>query len=237
MRRTFPILAVVLTAAVLAPANAPRARAETALEAAIAAQRAPAGSIYVATTGGSDIAEALAARLGPLLRRHLSAFVLAMQVPEPAVRILELPAGVPPPPPRALVAPLDALAVVTLRAEAAPSRGRPSRSMWLAIEFAPIPGLPARFEAAASSGATDGAIALAEFERSLGPRWTRHAVLGIAAREFALLGEAAAPPRLRALQHFLSQEARQAPATDPDAVALQALRDAIDRSPRLGGRR
>lgn len=237
MRRAVSFLAVVLVIAALAAANAPHARAESPLDAALAAQRAAPGSIYVATTGGSDLAEALAARLGPLLRRHLSAFVLAMQVPEPAVRSLEFPAGATPPSPRALVGLLDALAVVTLRAEAPPTRGRPSRSMWLAIEFAPIPGLPARFEAAASSGATDGAVALAEFERSLGPRWARHAVLGIAAREFALLGDAADPPRLRALQHFLTQEARQAPATDPDAAALQALRDAVDRSPRLGGRR
>ena len=230
MRSVALAFALVLTAAACAPA-----RAETALDAALAAQRAAPGSIYVTTTGGSDVADALAARLAPLLRRHLSAFVLAMQVPEPAVRTIDLPAGAPPP--RALLGVLDALAIVTLRSEAPPTRGRPARSMWLAIEFAPVPGLPTRFEAAASSAATDGAVALAEFERSLGPRWTRHAVLAIAAREFALLGEAAEPPRLRALQQFLSQEARQAAASDPDAAALQALRDAIDRSPRLGGRR
>jgi hypothetical protein len=57
------------------------------------------------------------------------------------------------------------------------------------------------------------------------------------AREFAQLGDAAEPPRLRALQQFLAQEARQAQAADPDAAALQTLRDAIDQAPRLRGRR
>ena len=228
------LLAVVLAAGtVLAP---PPARAETMMDAAIAAQRAPPGSIYVVVPPGGDLAEAFAHGLGAQLRRHLSAFVLAMQVPQPVLRLFESTAGYPPVPPARLVERLDALAVVTLRLETAPSRGRTTRSLWLSIDFAPHPGLAPRVEAAAST-LQEGAAALADFERGLGPRWTRHAVLATVAREFALLGDAAEPPRLRALQQFLAQEARFAQAADPDAAALQTLRDAIDQAPRLRGRR
>jgi hypothetical protein len=115
------------------------------------------------------------------------------------LRLFESPAGYPPVPPARLVERLDALAVVTLRLETAPSRGRTTRSLWLSIDFAPHPGLAPRVEAAAST-LQEGAAALADFERGLGPRWTRHAVLATVAREFALLGDAAEPPRLRALQ-------------------------------------
>jgi hypothetical protein len=227
------LVAVFASGAAVAPASA---RAETMMDAAIEAQRAPPGSIYVIVPPGGDLAEAFALGLGPQLRRHLSAFVLALQVPQPVLRLFESPAGHPPVPPARLVERLDALAVVTLRLETAPSRGRTTRSLWLAIDFAPYPGLAPRVEAAAST-LQDGAAALADFERGLGPRWTRHAVLAMVAREFAQLGDAAEPPRLRALQQFLAQEARQAQAADPDAAALQTLRDAIDQAPRLRGRR
>ena len=225
--------ALAFALAIAAPA--PRAAAQQPQpDPDFEAQRAPPGSIYVLSPTGGELAEAFAVGLGPRLRQHLAAFVLAMQVPEPGLRILSGASGQPA---AGLVAQLDALAVVSLRLETAQGRGRVTRSLWLALNFAPFPGLPARVEFAASSAAQDPAAALAEFERALGPRWTRHAVLAIAAREFALLGQAAEPPRLRALQHFLAQEARQAAAADPDAAALQALREAIDQSPRLRGRR
>lgn len=223
-------LAVTLATGAPSPAAAQPAPPEPDGE----AQRGPPGAIYVLTPSGADLPEAFAAGLGPRLRQHLSAFVLAMQVPEPALRSV---AAAPDQLPAQLISQRDALAVVTLRLDSAQSRGRTTRSLWLALHFAPIAGLPARVEFTASSTAQDPATALAEFERVLGPRWTRHAVLAIAAREFALLGPAAEPPRLRALQHFLAQEARQAPPVDPDAAALQTLREAIDQAPRLRGRR
>jgi hypothetical protein len=96
------LLAVVLAAGpVLAP---PPARAEMMMDAAIAAQRAPPGSIYVVVPPGGDLAEAFAHGLGAQLRRHLSAFVLAMQVPQPVLRLFESPAGYPPVPPARLSA-------------------------------------------------------------------------------------------------------------------------------------
>lgn len=227
-------LAVTLATGAPSPAAAQPVPAESDGE----AQRGPPGAIYVLTPSGADLPEAFAAGLGPRLRQHLSAFVLAMQVPEPALRsVAAAPDQLPAQLPAQLIAQRDALAVVTLRLDSAQGRGRTTRSLWLALHFAPIAGLPARVEFTASSTAQDPATALAEFERVLGPRWTRHAVLAIAAREFALLGPAAEPPRLRALQHFLAQEARQAPPVDPDAAALQTLREAIDQAPRLRGRR
>lgn len=229
MSRVIPLLAALSIAA------APAAMAAEPAVPSLEAQRAAPGAIYVLTPAGGEIADAFAAGLGLRLRQHLAAFVLTMQVPEPPLRMLELPPGAPPPP--QLIAQLDALALAVLRLETVQGRGRVTRTLSMVLHFAPVPGLSPRVEFAAASAAPDAPVALAEFERSLGPRWTRHAVLAIAAREFALLGDAAEPPRLRALQHFLAQEARQAAPGDPDAAALQALRDAIDQSPRLRGRR
>jgi hypothetical protein len=217
-------------------AAAPAAKATEPAVPAIEAQRAAPGAIYVLPPAGGEIADAFAAGLGLRLRQHLAAFVLAMQVPEPPLRILELPPAAVPPPAQ-LIAQLDALALAVLRLDTVQGRGRVTRTLSIVLHFAPVPGLSPRIEFAAASAAPDAPVALAEFERSLGPRWTRHAVLAIAAREFALLGAAAEPPRLRALQHFLAQEARQAVPGDPDAAALQSLRDTIDQAPRLRGRR
>jgi len=218
MSRVIPLLAALSIAA------APSALAAEPAAPSLEAQRAAPGAIYVLPPAGGEIADAFATGLGLRLRQHLAAFVLTMQVPEPPLRMLDLPPGAPPPPPQ-------------LRLETVQGRGRVTRTLSMVLHFAPVPGLSPRIEFAAASAAPDAPAALAEFERSLGPRWTRHAVLAIAAREFALLGDAAEPPRLRALQHFLAQEARQAAPGDPDAAALQALRDAIDQSSRLRGRR
>lgn len=232
MRRAILVLVLAVLPIAVAP---PRVAAQSAAP-GIEAQRAAPGAIYVLPPAGGELAEAFAAGLAPRLRQHLAAFVLAMQVPEPPLRLLE-PAPGPAPAAPALIEQLDALALVTLRLDNVQGRGRSTRTLTMTMNFANVPGLPPRAEFAVASAAPDPAAALAEFERGLGPRWTRHAVLAIAAREFALLGTAAEPPRLRALLHFLAQEARQASPGDPDEAALQALREAIDRSSRLRGRR
>jgi hypothetical protein len=210
------------------------------------ALRSPGGStVFVAADGphgpGAEIRDLVMAEIARAVRQHVSTFVLGSPPPEIAVQPLDLPAlgidrgaslG-------ALAERLNALMIVSVRAEThAPPRARPVHVLASSVHFGEAgAGLPASFDFDEPASA-DGAVAVAELERLLVPRWARLAVLGWSAREFAAASRAGDMQRLRALQQLLVHELRGSGRITGDFVdQLQALQRATEDAIRRMGPR
>lgn len=187
---------------------------------------------------GEDLAEQLRLALARMLRRHLSGFALATPLPEIAVRTvdlksLEIDDAVAP---EALLDALDALAVIGGRLEAGAVRGRTI----VVSEFSMRPGaprLPATYRVEDGVPA-ENAPALAELERQLLPRWTRLAVLALAASELRAAAAANDAQRLRGVQQFVAQELRRSGRGSADLVPqAQALQQDAEAALRRLGQR